>query len=151
MLRTGFVLGRPNAAGRGAMGKLAGLARFGLGGPVASGTQGMSWLHEADLHAIIELAMRDDTMRGVYVASAPHPVPQREFMRALRKRAGGLGSLGIALPAPGWAVRLGAPLVLRTDPELAIYGRYVVPSRLLGAGFAFRFPTLDAALDDLWS
>lgn len=151
VLRTGFVLGRPNAAGRGAMGKLAGLARFGLGGPVASGTQGMSWLHEADLHAIIELAMRDDTMRGVYVASAPHPVPQREFMRALRKRAGGLGSLGIALPAPGWAVRLGAPLVLRTDPELAIYGRYVVPSRLLGAGFAFRFPTLDAALDDLWS
>lgn len=150
VLRTGFVLGRPNQGGRGALGKLAGLARFGLGGQVASGTQGMSWLHEADLHGIIELAMRDDTVRGVYVASAPHPVAQREFMRALRRRARGLGRLGLAMPAPGWAVRLAAPLVLRTDPELAIYGRYVVPSRLLGAGFAFRFPTLDAALDDLW-
>lgn len=69
---------------------------------------------------------------------------------AAQLRARGLGRLGLAMPAPGWAVRLAAPLVLRTDPELAIYGRYVVPSRLLGAGFAFRFPTLDAALDDLW-
>lgn len=150
VLRTGFVLGRRNTAGRGALGKLRTIARLGLGGRVACGTQGMSWLHEADLHAIIREAMRSESMQGVYIASSPNPVPQREFMRELRNRAGGLGGLGLALPAPEWAVRLGAPLVLRTDPELAIYGRYVRPSRLLAAGFEFAFPKLGPALDDLW-
>jgi hypothetical protein len=46
-------------------------------------------------------------------------------------------------------MRLGAPLVLRTDPELALYGRYVVPRRLVSEGFEFRFPALSAALADL--
>jgi NAD dependent epimerase/dehydratase family enzyme len=55
----------------------------------------------------------------------------------------------IGLPAPAWLVRLGAPLLLRTDPELAIYGRYVVPQRLLSEEFEFKFPGLEEALADL--
>lgn len=150
-LRTSFVIGRANAGGTGALGKLGLLSRLGLGGVVGSGTQGMSWLHEADMYRMFERAIADATMTGVYNATAPNPVSQREFARTLRRHAGGLGALGIGLPATAPMVRLGAPLVLRTDPELALYGRYVVPKRLISEGFEFRFPTLSAALADLYA
>lgn len=55
----------------------------------------------------------------------------------------------IGLPAPAWLVRLGAPLLLRTDAELALYGRYVVPQRLQSEEFEFKFPRLEEALADL--
>ncbi|MBI1190707.1 MAG: DUF1731 domain-containing protein [Tepidisphaera sp.] len=146
VLRTSFVIGPPHAGGAGALGTLSMLARMGMGGKVGSGRQGMSWLHIDDLCEIVVQGMLRDTMNGVYIASAPEPLEQREFMRVLRKHAGGLGALGIGLPAFSWMVRLGAPLVLKTDPELALYGRFVVPQRLLKDGFAFRYPHLDAAL-----
>jgi uncharacterized protein (TIGR01777 family) len=149
VLRTSFVVGRRNAGGAGALGKLGLLSRLGLGGTVGSGTQGMSWLHELDFWRIVERAIQTPSMTGAYVVSSPGPVSQREFARTLRRYAGGLGSLGVGLPAAAWMVRLGAPLVLRTDPELALYGRYVLPRRLLAEGFEFRFPTLEAALADL--
>lgn len=57
----------------------------------------------------------------------------------------------VGLPAFGWMVRLAAPLLMRTDPELALYGRYVVSKRLEDEGFEFRFPALQGALDDLLS
>jgi NAD dependent epimerase/dehydratase family enzyme len=149
ILRTSFVIGRPNSGGAGALGTLARLARWGLGGAVGSGRQGMSWLHERDMNRIFERALADEAMRGVYVATAPEPVSQREFMRALRRHAGGLGAAGVGLPAPGFLVRIAAPLLLRTDPELALYGRYAVPRRLLDAGFQFEFPALGPALAEL--
>jgi hypothetical protein len=71
-------------------------------------------------------------------------------MRSLRRVAGGLGGLGVGLPSTEWMVRLGAGLVLRTDPELALYGRYVVPVRLLSEGFEFSYPTLGAALEAIY-
>jgi NAD dependent epimerase/dehydratase family enzyme len=66
-------------------------------------------------------------------------------MRTLRQTVG----MPIGLPAFEWMVRLGAPLLLRTDPELALYGRYVIPQRLLDEQFEFRFPNLHEALRDL--
>jgi uncharacterized protein len=72
-------------------------------------------------------------------------VSQREFMRTLRKVIG----MPIGLPAFEWMVRLGAPLFLRTDPELALYGRYVVLQRLKDENFEFRFPRLEEALRDM--
>lgn len=66
-------------------------------------------------------------------------------MRTLRAVAG----IHVGLPAFSWMVRVGAPLVLRTDPELALYGRYVVSQRLVNIGFDFRFPELEPALRDL--
>ena len=149
VLRTSFVIGRANAGGAGAIGTLGLLARLGLGGTVGSGRQGMSWLHERDMNRLLERGLTDTSMRGAYIASSPSPVPQREFMRELRRHAGGLGALGIGLPAFEWMVRLGAPLVLRTDPELALYGRFVLPRRALSEGFEFSFPTLGPALADL--
>lgn len=142
VLRTSFVLGR----GGGALPRLAGLARWGLGGRVGSGSQGISWIHEEDMGRLFERALGEESMRGVYIATAPRPVSNAEFMRALR----GALRRPFGLPTPGWMVRLGAATVLRTDPELALYGRYCVSKRLAAEGFAFRFPELSGALEDLF-
>ena len=146
VLRTSFVVGRDRGAGNGALGKLGLAARLGLGGRVASGKQGMSWIHEADLIALFAQAMVDPTMSGIYNATAPYPVSQVQFMRELRSAIG----MPIGLPAFEWMVRIGAPLVLRTDPELAIYGRYVVSRRLTEAEFEFQFPQIKEALHDIY-
>lgn len=141
VLRTSFVIGR----GGGALARLKTLVRWGLGGTVGSGRQGMCWLHQADMNSLMTRALIEDSMHGVYIASSPRPVSQREFMQVLRK----VMEMPIGLPAPAWLVRLGAPLIMRTDPELALYGRYVIPQRLQEEGFEFRFPDLEDALRDL--
>lgn len=142
ILRTSFVLGRSG----GAMRKLAVVARLGLGGKSGSGRQGMSWIHEEDMNRLLARAITDETMSGGYLATAPNPVSNAEFMRVLRK----VLRVPIGLPAPAWMIRLAAPLVLRTDPELALYGRYCVSRRLREEQFEFRFPHLEAALVDLY-
>ncbi len=147
VLRTSFVIGRDRGAGGSALGTLRLVAKLGLGGPAGPGTQGMSWLHELDMNRLFERAISLETMQGVYIASAPHPVSQAEFMRRLRRTM----RIPIGLPATEWMVRVGAPLLMRTDPELVLYGRYVLPKRLLDEGFKFRFAQLDEALSDLCS
>jgi NAD dependent epimerase/dehydratase family enzyme len=72
-------------------------------------------------------------------------VAQAEFSQTLRRVVG----TPIGLPAPEWLVRLGARRVLQTDPELAIYGRYVLSRRLASEGFQFQFADLQLALADL--
>jgi uncharacterized protein len=145
ILRTSFVVGRDRGAGCGALARLRPLARLGLGGTVGSGTQGMSWIHEADLNRLIERALVTPEMQGAYIASSPHPVSNRDFMSELRRAV----RMPIGLPAYAWMVRIGAKWLLRTDPDLALYGRYVVSRRLADEGFAFQFPRLAEALDDL--
>ena len=145
VMRTSFVVGRDRGAGGGALATLSLLARLGLGGKVGRGTQGMSWIHENDLNALFARAITEDSMSGAYIASAPAPVSQVDFMRTLRKVIG----MPIGLPAYAWMVRIGAPLFFRTDPELALYGRYVVSKRLADEGFVFQFPELESALIDL--
>ena len=141
VLRTTFVLGRSG----GAMRRLAKLAKWGLGGAIGNGRQGMSWLHEDDMNRIFARAIGDESMAGVYIASAPNPVSNAVFMRALRRAL----HRPIGLPAPGWLVRLGAPIVMKTDAELALYGRYCAPRRLMKERFEFSHPTLEGALHDL--
>ncbi len=141
VLRTSFVLGRSG----GALRRLAGLARRGLGGTIAGGTQGMSWIHETDMNRLFERAITDGAMQGAYIASAPSPVSNRVFMRELRRALGA----PVGLPSAGWMVNLGAPLVMRTDPELALFGRYVVSKRLAEEGFEFKHADLAEALADL--
>jgi NAD dependent epimerase/dehydratase family enzyme len=145
VLRTSFVIGRDRGAGGGALARLLTLVRFGLGGTVGSGMQGMSWIHEADMNRLFERALTSDHMQRAYIASSPNPVSQREFMKTLRRVVG----MPIGLPAFSWMVRIGAPLLMRTDPELALYGRYVVSKRLQQEGFEFQFPHLEDALRDL--
>lgn len=145
VLRTSFVLGRNRGAGAGALDTLGMLARIGLGGRVGSGTQGMSWIHETDMNRLFERCLTDETMQGAYIASAPNPISQVEFMRHLRRAVG----MPVGLPAFSWMVRFGAPLLLRTDPELALYGRYVVSKRLEEESFEFQLPQLREALQEL--
>jgi uncharacterized protein len=121
------------------------LVRLGLGGRVGSGTQGMSWIHETDMNRLFERALSHPSMQGAYIASSPNPVSQQVFMRSLRRAIG----MPIGLPAFSWMVRLGAPWLMRTDPELALYGRYVVSKRLQDEHFEFQFPRLGEALSDL--
>jgi len=145
VLRTSFVVGRNRGAGGGALSRLAPLARCGLGGAVGSGSQGMSWIHEVDMNRLFERGLTDDAMIGIYVASSPNPVSNTEFMRCLR-RAVPWPKVPLALPASEWMVRIGASLLLRTDPEIALYGRYVRSSRLEREGFTFTYPRLPEAL-----
>jgi uncharacterized protein (TIGR01777 family) len=146
ILRTSFVIGRDRGAGGGALARLAGLARLGLGGTVGSGEQGLSWIHEADLNRMFERALTDATMQGAYIASSPNPVSQRVFAGELRRAIG----VPFGLPAFAWMVRLAAPLLLRTDADLALYGRYVVSQRLADERFEFQFAQLREALTDLF-
>lgn len=145
ILRTGFVLGRDRGAGGGALSSLGTLVRLGLGGTVGHGRQGMSWIHELDMNRLFERGLVDPVMTGTYIATAPNSVSNAELMRALRRAL----RMPIGLPAFAWMVRIGAPLVLRTDPELALYGRYCVSTRLADEGFVFSFPRLPEALTDL--
>ncbi|MDX1682891.1 MAG: NAD-dependent epimerase/dehydratase family protein, partial [Phycisphaeraceae bacterium] len=122
VLRTSFVLGRTG----GALPRLASLTRWRLGGKSGHGRQGMSWIHEQDMVRLFERALTDESMEGIYVATAPNPVSNATFMQELRRAMG----VPIGLPAAEWMVRIGAPLVMRTDPALALYGRYCVSRRL---------------------
>jgi uncharacterized protein (TIGR01777 family) len=142
ILRTSFVLGRTG----GALPRLAKLVGWGLGGKVGHGRQGVSWIHEQDLNRLMARAISDDGMRGAYLATAPHPVSNAEFMRELRRAL----RAPLGLPTMGWMARLGAPLLMRTDPELAIYGRYCVSRRLREERFDFLFPDVASALHDLY-
>lgn len=145
ILRTSFVVGKDRGAGGGALSRLRTLVRLGLGGTVGSGKQGMSWIHETDMNRLFEQAITNHAMSGAYIASSPNPVSQRDFMKQLRAAVG----MPIGLPAFEWMVRIGAPLLMRTDPELALYGRYVVSKRLKQEGFEFQFPQLVDAIADL--
>jgi NAD dependent epimerase/dehydratase family enzyme len=143
IFRTSFVLGRKG----GALPRLAFITRMGLGGRVGHGGQGISWLHEADMNRLFIRGITDENMKGIYIASAPNPVSNAEFMQQLRKAIG----VPIALPAMPWMVKIGAPLMLKTDSELALYGRYCVSRRLTEEGFEFKFPTIATALEEIYS
>ncbi|MEY2727864.1 MAG: hypothetical protein RLZZ458_3731 [Planctomycetota bacterium] len=147
ILRTSFVLGHGVGPGMGALSRLVPLVRMGLGGRIGGGRQGMSWIHEHDMNRLFERGLIDGGMQGLYVASAPNPVSQAELMRELRRAL----RVPIGLPAFEWMVRIGAPLLLRTDPELALYGRYVVSKRLKEEGFEFSMPTIREAMQELFA
>lgn len=141
VLRTSFVLGKDG----GALPVLRRLARLGLGGKIGSGRQWISWLHIDDMVGIMLRAIDDPAMSGVYNVTAPQAATNADFMRALRKAC----HMPIGLPSPGWLVRLGAATLIDTDPELPLYGRNVVPARLLAEGYVFKYPQLDQALQAL--
>lgn len=141
IMRTSFVIGKNG----GALKSLSKIVKLGLGGKVGSGNQGMSWLHELDFNRFVHQSLEENKFEGIYILSSPKPVSNKEFMKKLRRTL----RMPLALPTPEWIARLGANLVFKTDPELAIYGRYVVPKRLMDEGFQFEFPELQDALNDL--
>jgi uncharacterized protein (TIGR01777 family) len=138
-LRIAIVLGEG-----GVMEPLTNLVRFGLGGAQGAGTQKFSWIHMEDLFRMVMFVQEHSELEGVYNASSPHPVTNRELMASLRKQMGAR----IGLPSPRWMLELGA-IFIRTETELVLKSRWVIPDRIEKAGFTFTYASLDAALADL--
>jgi uncharacterized protein len=123
---------------------LSWMARLGLGGAVAGGGQYVSWIHADDLCRAIDLLVDRDDLDGAVNLAAPEPLPQRDFMRDLRRAWGGRPGL----PATRAMAAVGA-WALRTDTELLLKSRRVVPGRLLDAAFEFAYPSWPDAAADL--
>ncbi|WP_263365113.1 TIGR01777 family oxidoreductase [Edaphobacter bradus] len=121
-----------------------GLVRHGLGGAMGAGTQYVSWIHEFDFVRAVELLIADASLSGVVNLTAPNPLQNREFMRALREAWG----TGVGLPAAWWMIEIGTR-AMRTESELVLKSRRVVPGRLLAAGFRFEFDEWPAAAREL--
>ena len=139
-LRAAIVLG----ADGGALPVMARLARFGLSTPQGNGQQWVSWLHIVDFCRAVEFLVAHPQLEGAFNLCAPEPLPNQALMALLdahyRPRW--------HLPQPRWLLEIGA-FLLRTETELILKSRKVVPDRLLAAGFRFRYPSGPAALADL--
>jgi len=120
------------------------LARLGLGGKMGSGRQFVSWMHEEDFCRAVEWVIEHDDLTGPVNFAAPNPLTNAEMMRLVRKECGA----PFGLPATEWMLEIGA-FFLRTETELIIKSRRVVPGKLLASGFQFHFPQLEDALRNL--
>ncbi len=123
---------------------LSTLTRLGLGGAVAGGRQYVSWIHGDDFCAAADFILDHAEIEGPVNVAAPNPLPQREFMAALREAL----HVRMGLPATAWMLAIGAA-VINSDPELLLKSRRVVPGRLLDAGFTFTHPSWRQAVVDL--
>ena len=136
-LRSAMVLGHGRNS---VLPNLLRLGRLGLGGSLAGGRQFVSWIHEEDFCRAVEWIMEHENLSGAVNLAAPNPVTNAEFMATIRK----VCRAPFGLPAPRWLLEIGA-FFLRTETELLIKSRRVVPGKLLADGFAFRHPHLPAA------
>jgi hypothetical protein len=141
VLRSAVVLGPAPGS---AFAVLSHLVRLGLGGTQGNGRQFVSWIHETDYARAVEFLIAHEELDGPFNLAAPNPLPNREFMAALRWA----WDVPNGLPAPSLAIKLGA-IFLRTEPELVLQSCRAVPGRLLDAGFEFEFPQWPEAAEDL--
>jgi uncharacterized protein (TIGR01777 family) len=123
---------------------LLNLVRLSLGGAQGNGRQLVSWIHTLDFARAVEFLIARDDLQGPVNLAAPNPLPNREFMATLREAWG----MPNGIPAPAPLLELAA-LLLRTESELVLKSRYVIPARLLREGFEFQFPTWAEAAEDL--
>jgi len=139
-LRIGIVLGKTE----GALQPIKSLARVGLGGEQGSGNQFFSWIHEEDFCRVVDHILNDKSVDGVLNVSSPNPVTNRSIMKAIRKAVG----VRFAIPMPKWILEFGA-ILIRTETELILKSRKVVPKRLVDLGFSFKHPEIEPALRSL--
>jgi len=128
----------------GAFDILLGLVRHGLGGASGNGRQYVSWIHETDFVRAIYWLIAHETIDGPVNLAAPNPLPNAAFMRAFRQAWG----IRFGLPAAAWMLEIGA-VFLKTETELILKSRRVIPGRLLQEGFTFNFPTWPEGARDL--
>jgi uncharacterized protein len=139
-LRMAIVLGK----GGGVIKPLINLVRFGLGGKQGSGNQMFSWIHIEDLFRVIVYIQQHTQLSGVFNTAAPNPVINATLMKELREQL----HIKIGLPMPVWLLKMGA-LLIKTETELVLKSRWVIPERLIQAGFIFQFKTITAALENI--
>jgi uncharacterized protein (TIGR01777 family) len=121
-----------------------GLVRLGLGGRQGNGDQYVSWIHDVDFARAVEYLIAREDFSGVVNLASPNPLPNRDFMRTLCRTWG----LPVTLPLPRWVLEIGA-WIRRTETELLLKSRRVVPGKLSSAGFSFIFPDWPDAASDL--
>lgn len=130
VLRISMVLGRSDSV----FPRLLNLVRFGLGGRQGNGQQYVSWVHEHDVARITEWLADYPEFSGAFNVTAPVPVKNDAFMKAIRTIYG----MPVGLPAPEWLLNIGAAII-GTEPELILKSRWVVPKRLLQSGYEFSY------------
>lgn len=123
---------------------LLGLVRKGLGGRAGDGRQFVSWIHDQDFIRAVRWLLAHDELVGAVNLSSPEPLPYAVFLRILREAWG----TPLGLPASRWMLAVGA-FLMRTETELVLKSRRVVPARLLDGGFTFLFPAWPEAARDL--
>jgi NAD dependent epimerase/dehydratase family enzyme len=123
-----------------------GLVRDGLGGTIGPETQFVSWIHEVDFIRAVEFLIAAQDISGVVNLTSPNPLSNRDFLHAIRRAWG----TRIGLPTASWMIEIGT-FLMRTESELVLKSRQVVPGRLLDAGFQFTFPNWPDASQDLVS
>lgn len=139
-LRIAIVLGK----GGGVMTPYRNLVKFGLGGVQGSGKQKFSFIHIEDLFNIIQFLNEREDFHGVFNCSAPEPISNRELMKTLREKM----NMSFGLSSPKWLLEIGS-VFIRTETELVLKSRWVLPERLEEAGFHFSYPTLDETLEEI--
>jgi uncharacterized protein (TIGR01777 family) len=139
-LRTGIVLSTKG----GALAQMLLPFKLGLGGPVGSGKQWMSWIHIDDVVGGFQFALQQATLSGVANLTAPRPARNAEFTKALGRALG----RPAFLPAPGFALKL---IFGEMAQDLLLDGQKVLPRRLESAGYLFQHSELDEALSDVLS
>jgi uncharacterized protein (TIGR01777 family) len=137
IMRIGVVLDREG----GALATLLTPFKLGVGGPAGSGKQWMPWIHHADVVGLLLFALDNAAAQGPINATAPNPVTNKEFARALGRAL----HRPAFLPTPGFGLRL----MVGEVADVVLTGQRVIPRRALQLGHVFRFPTLDAALADI--
>ena len=120
------------------------IVRLGLGGTLGPGTQYVSWIHSEDFARAVRWILDHDELAGVVNLASPFPVHNADFMRTFRRAC----RRPIGLPAAAWMLEIGA-FFLRTETELLLKSRRVVPAVLLESGFEFRYPELGPALEQI--
>lgn len=123
---------------------LYGLTRWGLGGKIGDGRQFVSWIHEYDFINAVNWLIEHEQFEGPVNLASPRPLPYADFMRQLRTAVG----VKVGLPATKWMLEIGT-FLMRTESELVLKSRRVVPGRLLDSGFRFQFEEWSEAAAEL--
>jgi uncharacterized protein (TIGR01777 family) len=140
-LRTAIVFG-PGKGGP--FEAFAKVVKLGLGGTLGPGDQFVSWVHSLDFCRAVEFLIEHEEIQGPVNIASPNPIPNKEFMRIFRQAF----HKKIGLPATRWMLEIGA-FVLRTETELLLKSRRVIPGRLLNSGFEFKYPDFAKALTQI--
>jgi uncharacterized protein (TIGR01777 family) len=138
-LRTSIVLGKNG----GAFIPLKNLAKFGFGGKQGKGNQFVSWIHEEDFANAVDFIIEKE-ITGVINVVSPEPIPNADFMQKLRKAVG----FPFGIPVNTFLLKIGS-FIIRTEAELVLKSRNVIPKRLLENGFEFKFGAIDKAFKNL--
>lgn len=125
---------------------LSRLAKYGLGGIQGNGRQMFSWTHIKDLIGVIDWLSQKNDCEGVFNVASPNAVSNATLMACIRK----YNNRKWGLPAPAFLLELGA-ILIRTETELILKSRWVIPKRLIDTGYDFQFPTLEKALADIYN